>query len=479
MRAMGGRRMANAVLDRLSAHDHVLARLFSPVDIAPLVWFRVIFGAIFVWEVYRYFSHGWIARYYIDPVFYFSYYGFDWVRPWPGNFMYLHFGVLGILAFAIMVGLWYRAAAVLFCVGFWYVFLLDQTRYLNHFYLLGLISFLLIFIPANRSLSLDAWRRPMIRLDTVPAWTLWLLRAQIGVVYVFGGVAKLNADWLRGEPMRTWLARRTDFPVIGSYFSEEWMVYAFSYGGLFVDLLIVPLLLWRRTLIPALVLSVLFHVLNAQLFRIGVFPWFMIGASVLFLPAAWLRLGGLWKPADAGVAEPSSEQSIPTRSPPHLLPVHYATIALLATYMTVQLVVPLRHHLYPGDVAWTEQGHRFSWRMMLRTKSGQAMFHVSEPTSAVTWEIDPRDYLLRHQSVRVVTHPDMILQFSHQLARHFQDAGYDDVEVHAVVATSLNGRQTQSYIDSSVDLTKERRTLTPTPWILPLVEVARDTAESQ
>ena len=232
----------NGLLQRLCA------ALFKPVDIAFLVFFRVVFGGIMLWEVYRYFSTGWIRRYYIEPVFYFGYYGFEWVKPWPGRGMYIHFAVMGALAACIMLGFLYRLAAPLFFLAFTYVFLLDQTRYLNHFYLVCLISFLMIFLPANRALSIDALLKPSIRSDVVEAWTLWILRAQIGIAYFFGGVAKLNSDWIfGGEPMRRWLKPLTPLPAIGPIFQQEWVVYSFAYGGMLLDLLVVPLLLWRRT----------------------------------------------------------------------------------------------------------------------------------------------------------------------------------------------------------------------------------------
>jgi vitamin K-dependent gamma-carboxylase len=193
--------------------------LFKPVDIASIVFLRVAFGAVMLWEVYRHFKYGWIARYYIEPTVYYAYYGFGWVRPWPGEWMYAHFYALGLLAACIMVGFCYRAAAALFFLGFTYVFLLDQTEYLNHFYLICLLSFLLVFVPAHRALSVDAWLRPRLRSNWASAWALWLLRAQVGVVYFFGGVAKLNSDWLHGEPMRMWLAPGGKLPVIGLLFT--------------------------------------------------------------------------------------------------------------------------------------------------------------------------------------------------------------------------------------------------------------------
>jgi len=158
-------------------------RLFAPVDILSLVYFRIAFGAIMLWEVYRYFDHGWIPRYWINPALNFTYYGFDWVRPWGGSGMYLHWVALGALAILIILGLGYRISATLFFLGFTYAFLLEQARYLNHFYLICLISFLMIFIPAHRAAPLDALWRPSIRSQTAPAWALWVLRAQIGIAY--------------------------------------------------------------------------------------------------------------------------------------------------------------------------------------------------------------------------------------------------------------------------------------------------------
>jgi vitamin K-dependent gamma-carboxylase len=267
------------------------SRLFAPVDIASLVYFRVAFGAIMLWEVWRYFDRGWIDRYYVEPTFYFTYYGFDWVRPWPAGWMMdAHFYALAVLAVLIILGLWYRVSAALFFIGFTYIFLLDQSRYLNHFYLISILGFLLIFIPAHRAFSIDAARRPDTRSDTAPAWSLWILRAQIAILYLYGGLAKLNGDWLRGEPMREWLAERTDFPLIGRWFTEEWMVYLFSYGGLLLDLFIVPFLLWKRTRPFALLAALAFHLTNNELFPIGIFPWLAIAATLLFLPPEWPRL---------------------------------------------------------------------------------------------------------------------------------------------------------------------------------------------
>jgi vitamin K-dependent gamma-carboxylase len=205
--------------------------LFQPIDIASLVYFRVAFGVIMLWEVWRYFSQGWIGRYWIDPPCDFTYYGFDWVKPLPGNGMYVLFAGLGVPALFITVGFKYRTSAILFFVGFTYTFLIEQARYLNHFYLVCLFNFLLILLPANRAFSIDARQHPEIYSDAIPAWTIGLLRVQIGIVYFYAAIAQINADeLLHAQPLKMWLSARTDFPIIGQFFTETWMAYLLSYG---------------------------------------------------------------------------------------------------------------------------------------------------------------------------------------------------------------------------------------------------------
>ena len=445
-------------------------RLFEPIDIASLVYFRVVFGGIALWEVWRYLSNGWIERYYIIPKFHFTYHGFDWVQPWPGDGMYYHFYALGILAFFIAVGFLYRLSATLFFLGFTYVFLLDQARYLNHFYLLSLVSFLMIFVPAHRANSVDArWRKPL-RSETVSAWPLWLLRAQIGIVYFFGGVAKLNWDWLRGRPLDDWLGSRNDFPIIGPLFDEHWMVLLFSWGGMLLDLLAVPFLLWRRTRMFAFLALLGFHLMNAELFSIGIFPWFAIGMTLLYFPPDWPRRVFNW-PRSA------LEQSPPATLGSGLQPAQRLTAALLGAYMAVQILAPLRHWLYPGNVSWTEEGHNFSWHMKLRDKDPFIQFQITDPKTAETWRPDPREHLTSRQIRKMGTRPDMILLFAHHLAEQARKDGHEDVEVRVKARASLNSRLAQLMIDPDVDLAAQTRSLfARSAWILPLQEEPVTTA---
>lgn len=431
--------------------------LLAPVDIASLVVFRILFGAIMLVEVGRYFGMGWIYSYYIAPKFHFTYYGFDWVKPWPGVGMYIHFAVMGLAALGVMLGCWYRVSAALLFATFTYVFLLDQAYYLNHFYMISLVSFLMIFIPAYRALSIDVLRKPWIRSDFAPAWALGLLLAQLSIVYFYAGIAKLNADWLNGEPFRSWLAERTSVPVIGKYFTEEWLVMLFNYGGLAFDLFIVPLLLWRRTRVFAFLWAASFHLLNAAIFSIGIFPWLMLAATTLYFRPDWpRRIFERWRRSEtSGVFEFGSHPRL--------------TVSLIAVYLAIQLLVPLRHFLYPGSVHWTEEGHRFSWHMKLRDKESTVRFVVTDPVRGNSWHVSPRLYLTPRQLNKMSNRPDMILQMAHHIAKDQamrRNIDYS-LEVRATAMTSLNRRPPQLLVDPAINLAAAERSLRPAMWILP------------
>ncbi len=450
--------------------DWLATRLLAPVDGASLVGLRIGFGLLMVLWGIDYLVSGRVRDLYLNPKFHFTYYLFDFVRPWPGDGMYAHFLALCLLAACICFGFLYRATTVLFALGFTYFFLLERTNYQNHYYLLLLLSWVLTVLPLNRAAALDVLAELARPSATVPTWNLWLVRFHIALPYVFGGLAKIHPDWLAGEPMRTHLASRSWMPIIGPALTSEVVVMMFVWGGLVFDLAIVPLLIWRRTRLVAYAMCVSFHLLNALLFSIHVFPWFMIFATTVFFEPDWPRrmFGGrrlaLLSPA------PISWKS--------LSPSVRAAGAALTLYCAFHLVWPLRHHLSAGDAVWTERGHFFSWRMMLRGKVSAVRYYVTDPETGETTIASLRPYLSLDQMSKFSRDPEMILQLAHFVAREQRARTGHPVEVRALVLTSLNGRKPQLLIDPNIDLAKEPLGFHFRPWIMPQTEPLRPVAWS-
>jgi hypothetical protein len=157
----------------------------SETSIAPLVVFRIIFGLMMFVSTLRFLLKGWVDLLFIQPTNFFHYYGFEWVKPLGEIGMYTVFGLLLISALFIALGLFYRWATILYFLLFTYVELIDITNYLNHYYFISLVAFLLCLLPAHRSLSVDVWRKPSLELSKIPNWILGLLKFQLGIVYFF------------------------------------------------------------------------------------------------------------------------------------------------------------------------------------------------------------------------------------------------------------------------------------------------------
>ncbi|MFT4979904.1 MAG: vitamin K-dependent gamma-carboxylase, partial [Myxococcota bacterium] len=395
------------------------AWLSQPIDAAGLAWARASFGLVIAWEAARYASMGRIDAYYIEPTYTFPYYGFSWLTPLEGMGMYVVFGALFASGIGVALGLLYRLAAPVLFVSLSYIFLLDEAQYLNHLYLCCLLALLLCVVPAHRTLSLDARLGLARPSESVPAWSLWILRLQVGLVYFWGGIAKINGDWLQAMPLLDWMEGRRGFWLVGPLLAWDPTAWMMSYSGLLLDLFLFPALLWRRSRTVAITLAIVFHVLNASIFTIGIFPYLMIAWTLLFLEPDWPRR---FLPA---------ARSLPTTP---LLP--RWGLAVMGLWFAVQFMLPLRHWLYPGEVSWTEEGHRFSWRMKLRSKQSRATFIVRDVDTGQQWKVNPADLLTERQVRKMSTRPDMILLFAHHIEDELRARGHGDVEVRARVFAS-------------------------------------------
>ena len=463
---------------------HISAAAVSPVNGLSAAVFRIAFGTLAAVAVARFFLNDWIDLIYIEPSHHMKYLWLAWVNPLPAMGMHILFVALGTLAVGIAIGLYYRWCVSLFFVGFLYVELLEATTYLNHYHWLNLTCLLMAFLPLNRTWSIDSWRKPGRYRSTIPACVLWLLRAQLAVVYIFGGVAKINPDWiLEAMPLMIWLNQHGDYPIVGALLQQSWVAYTMSWSGAVFDLTIVLWMSLVETRRYAYVVLVMFHLITWQLFpSLGMFPWLMIAATPIFFNPSWPEGAVKWvrqiavrirRTADGTAPEPDSSNvgsfvgngPPPVANPNFTLLQRFAILACVAVIL-LQLVVPLRHWLYPGNVRWTEEGYRYSWRMMLSEKVGHVSFRVTDPRTGGTWTVRPEEYLSDMQVERSAIDPDMILQTAHIIAADYRSIGYPSVEVRADAFVALNGRPHKRLIDADIDLAIEHRTVLAKDWVL-------------
>jgi len=443
------------------------------ISIAPLAVFRFLFGFIMLVSIIRFAANGWIYELYIKPDYFFTFYGFDWVTPLGETGMYLLFLGMGLAALSIMLGYFYRFGIVIFFLAFTYVELIDKTNYLNHYYFVSIVSFLLMFVPAHRSFSLDILRKPSLRRNYVPAWTINMFKLQLGLVYFFAGVAKLNPDWLlNAMPLQIWLPANADLPIVGPLLEYTASAYIFSWAGAFYDLTITFFLLWKRTRIPAYLAVIVFHMFTWFLFQIGMFPFIMILCTLIFFSSDFHQKVIRFISSFTNFLPFSQPESKATDKKAFQINGSKKSIisSILIIHFVLQFLVPLRFMLYPGNIFWTEQGFRFSWRVMLMEKAGHATFHIRNPETGNEWQVRNWDYLTPNQEKEISTRPDMILQFAHHLEDEYQKNFGGDVEVTVTSNVTLNGRRSQPLIDPNVDLTVQERGFAHKDWILPFNE---------
>lgn len=440
----------------------------APTEAAPLAVFRILFGVMMFFSIIRFWSYGWIDKLYLQPKFFFSYYGFEWIKP-IGPYTYILFAVCGLSAFFVALGYRYRLAIILFFLSFTYIELMDKTTYLNHYYFISILSFLMIFLPANAYFAVDAAKNPAKAFQFIPRWTINSIKLLLGIVYFYAGLAKLNSDWLlNAMPLKIWLPSKFDIPLIGDLLSKEWVQYAFSWTGAAYDLAIPFLLLYKRTRPYAFVMVVIFHVLTRVLFPIGMFPYIMIVSALIFFDAKVHHriIRYLSTMLRINATQFNNQQSL-KNAPTITNKIKYGVIAI---FFAAQLALPFRYLLYPGELFWTEEGYRFSWRVMLMEKSGYAQFKIVNGETGKWFYVDNSDFLTTFQEKQMAFQPDFILEYAHFLKEHFEKDGHKNIEIYVGSQVSLNGRLSTTYIDPQVDLAKEKESFSHKNWIIPFTD---------
>ena len=416
--------------------------LFKAIDNSPLVVFRIFFGFLVACESFGAIFTGWVKRILIDPQVTFSFIGFEWLKPLPGFGMYFYFIAMGVFGLAIMLGYRYRIAIISYTILWAGVYFMQKTAYNNHYYLLLLISFLMIFLPSNSYASLDVRQNRIKEENTMPYWISLLFIIQVAIVYVFASIAKFYPDWLDGTFTRNLLADSTNVITLKKLFLQKWFYLFIAYMGIIFDLLIVPLLLFKKTRMLALLASLTFHLFNAIFLEIGIFPFFALTFVLFFYEPETIRSVFLRK-----------KTSIETENGHSNYYGKKIVYFLIIPYLIIQLLLPLRHHFIEGDVLWTEEGHRLSWRMMLRERNGFIHIRIKDLKTGEESLYDYRKNLTDKQIQNLATKPDFIWQYCQYITKEFKGK---DIAIFINCKNSINRKEYKTLIDPKFDMAKAK-----------------------
>ena len=416
--------------------------LFKAIDNSPLVVFRIFFGFLVACESFGAILTGWVKRILIDPEVTFSFIGFEWLKPLPGFGMYFYFIAMGVFGLAIMLGYRYRIAIISYTILWAGVYFMQKTAYNNHYYLLLLISFLMIFLPSNSYASLDVRQNRIKEENTMPYWISLLFIIQVAIVYVFASIAKFYPDWLDGTFTRNLLADSTNVITLKKLFLQKWFYLFIAYMGIIFDLLIVPLLLFKKTRMLALLASLTFHLFNAIFLEIGIFPFFALTFALFFYEPETIRSVFLRR-----------KTSIETDNGHSNYYGKKIVYFLIIPYLIIQLLLPLRHHFIEGDVLWTEEGHRLSWRMMLRERNGFIHIRIKDLKTGEESLYDYRKNLTDKQIQNLATKPDFIWQYCQYIKEEFNGK---DIAIFINCKNSINRKEYKTLIDPKFDMAKAK-----------------------
>jgi len=420
--------------------------LFKKTDIRTLALLRMVLGLWFFVDFAGMMLIGRVQEAYIDAQMHFPFLGFEWVKPLPASGMYAVFGLMSLAALAILVGYRYKLGVLIFLLGQAYVFMIDIVYTLNKFYLFIILALVLLFIPANRFWSLDVKQGRVLKQPTVPRWCVLIFQVSLCLIYFYSGLSKLNHDWLvLHQPLTNHLSWQWPFKAMGKG-TRETVIALMSYGGVFFDLSIALWLSLRNTRWFAHSYQFSFHLLNFVLLGVGSLSIFMVLITLLLFPPPWLKRKMKLESLD-GLQLPSLSRK-------------KLVVASLSIFLLLNLLIPHRHLLIDNDVNWTEKGHRFSWRLMTRTKLGSnSTFIITDKDSDQTWTINPREYLTGRQYRKMSSETDLVIVFAHWLENEWSERGYANVAINGVINTRLNARRPQLLVDPQLDLTTVERTV--------------------
>ncbi|XP_026271298.1 vitamin K-dependent gamma-carboxylase isoform X2 [Frankliniella occidentalis] len=501
-----------------------VAMLYRPTDPASLAVIRILFGLLMAIDTLEERGLGEAdLRWGAPKRCYFPL--FDFLRPLPLAWMCIIYFVIWLGAVGMMLGYRFRLSCLLFAAPYWFVLLLDKSRWNNHSYLFGICALLLSRSSAHHYLSVDAWLNGW-RDRPVPLWNYGALRLQFFLLYFLAGVKKLDADWIGGFPMRH-LNNHWVFEPFKLVLSPEqvdyWIVHV---TGFTLDLTIGFWMYLDATRPVAFIFCAMFHLMNSRLFMIGMFPYVCLATMPLFCHNDWPRrlcaaLRGWWTPQEAGGGAHKTEErpswawldperhrelvadsgclspvdecrsaSKKSRAADTAKPLrwyHHLTAVLLISHTGLQLFLPYSHFITKGYNTWTNGLYGYSWDMMIHSwDTILVVVKVVEKDTGREHFLDPDAWVV---SDRWARHADMAKQYATCVERNLlaelgreregrprgatsplSGLTSDKLAVHVDVWCSLNGRFQQRIFDPRVDLLRAPWSpFQSVPWVMPLL----------
>ncbi len=184
------------------------------------------------------------------------------------------------------------------------------------------------------------------------------------------------------------------------------------------------------------------------------FPYIMIFVTVIFFSEKFhLKLIHFLRSVFNNKSLPANEVPLPLHFSPGYKKMVYP---LLMFYIVGQVFDTISFFALSGKLYWTEEGYRFSWRVMLMEKGGTAFFYVKDPLTGRKGEVVNAQFLTPLQERMMETQPDMMLQYAHYLHDVYKNKGIKDPIVTVESYVTLNGSNNQLYIDSTIDLSKQQ-----------------------
>jgi hypothetical protein len=427
-------------------------RLFVPVSINPLILFRVAFGAaLFIWALGMLLS-GEVYHQYVEPHFFFHYRNFQWINPFPEVIMYLIFVVLSIASVMIALGWHFRLSVLTFVLLLFYVVLIDKAAYLSYYYFMLLLLILLLFSPAHRMFSIDIIRKPNLRADYVPKWCILAFQLQIIAVFYFAGMSKLNSEWLfAGSPVNIWineLLQYWDVEIGVGVFSTLSII--ISWVLILYDFLMPQFLLDKRTSTKAFGIVVIVQLFGFILFPVGYFPFLIIFSSVIFLNEKRIYLlisrvsyflydifqfkTEIFKARGGIMINYRNKKLFPI---------------LISIFFAAQIIFPVALFLKWGSKKWATSAFQFSWQLFINHKEGNLTAWYFLNDGKTMQKIDLNDYLTPQQKQRMLSDPNLIMQFVEFVNNEYKMQGK---QIKAFASLSKNGARSIVLLDPRKNL---------------------------